>query len=189
MKFKSLAITAAAIAVLSPMSACNDHKSYAEMLEEENKSVNSFLADQIVEEELPADNKFVTGNDAPYYPLDNEGNLYMKVVSIGDGEMVEDNQLVYFRFSRFNLSGYTSMEELKEEGNSNNVEAGNMSFRYRNYTLESSSQWGSGIQKPLEYLPLGSEIWLVVKSQYGWLAEESSVIPFLYHLRYYPSQI
>ena len=63
------------------------------------------------------------------------------------------------------------------------------SFRYQNYTLPSSSQWGSGIQLPLEFLPLGCEVNLVIKSQYGWTSEISNVQPFLYHIRYYKSMI
>lgn len=189
MNIKTILIGAATIVTLATASSCDDNKSYAELLEDENQAVNAFLADQIVAESLPADNKFITGPNAPYYPLDDEGNLYIKIVSLGDGPMVEDNQLVYFRFSRYNLSYYTTTDDLVEEGNSNSIESGNMSFRYGNYTLESSSRWGTGIQTPLEYVPLNSEIWLVVKSQFGWSGEISYVQPYLYHLRYYPSQI
>lgn len=171
------------------ISGCDDNKSYAELLAEENASVNRFLADQRVITELPTDNKFITGNDAPYYPLDSEGNLYMQVISVGDGEMVENNQLVYFRFTRYPLSSYVSGEEMSGEGNSDTPEYGNLSFRYGNVNLSSSTQWGAGIQEPLKYLPIGSEIKLIVKSQWGWTSEISNVQPYLYHIRYYSSQI
>lgn len=180
-------ILAAVTTLLS--TGCSDSKSYAELLADENAAVNRFLADQRVITELPADNKFITGNDAPYYPLDNEGNLYMQVISVGDGEMVENNQLVYFRFTRYALSAYVSGEEMTGEGNSDTPEFGNMSFRYGNINLSSSTQWGTGIQEPLKYLPLGSEVKLVVKSQFGWTSEISNVQPYLYHIRYYSSQI
>ena len=185
---RSCMILFAAVATMLTQS-CDDSKSYAELLAEENSSVNRFLAYQRVVSELPADNKFITGEDAPYYPLDNEGNLYMQVISVGTGEMAEDNQLIYFRFTRYALAYYSSGEEMEGEGNSENPEYGNMAFRYGNYTLSSSSQWGTGIQEPLKYLPIGSEIRLIVKSQWGWTSEISNVQPFLYHIRYYSSQI
>lgn len=179
-----------AFMALGATQACSDKKSYAELLEDENKAVNRFLADQVVIGSKPADNNFETGPDAPFYQIDEDGNLYMKVIKKGTGKMVEDNQLVYFRFDRYNLSKYVDPDtEMEKEGNSDNLEFGDTSFRYGNTTLESSTAWGTGIQVPLSMLPLGSEIELVVKSQLGFYSEISYVQPFLYHLRYYPSGI
>ena len=127
--------------------------------------------------------------DAPYYRLDNDGNVFMQVVKKGDGEMAQSDQLIYFRFMRYNLINYDGVNTMPGEGNSDYVEGGNMSFRYQNFTLESSSAWGMAIQMPLQYLPLNSEVRLVVKSQYGWTSEISSVQPYLYHIRFYKSQI
>ena len=183
-----LAVTAlTAFAVV--LTACDDDKSYAELLEEENKAVNLYLADQTIETTLPEDNDFITGEDAPYYRLDNDGNVFMQVVKKGDGEMAQSDQLIYFRFMRYNLINYDGVNTMPGEGNSDYVEGGNMSFRYQNFTLESSSAWGMAIQMPLQYLPLNSEVRLVVKSQYGWTSEISSVQPYLYHIRFYKSQI
>ena len=179
-----------AVLAMCAAQGCSDKKSYAELLEDENKAVNRFLADQKVIGSKPADDNFIEGAAAPFYQIDEEGNLYMRVIKKGDGEMVEDNQLVYFRFTRYNLMYYTGPDnEMTGEGNSDNLEFGATSFRYGNTTLESSTTWGSGIQVPLSMLPLGSEIELVVKSQFGFYSEISYVQPFLYHLRYYPSKI
>lgn len=180
---------AALTAFAAVLTACDDDKSYAELLEEENKAVNLYLADQTIETTLPEDNDFITGEDAPYYRLDNDGNVFMQVVKKGDGEMAHSDQLIYFRFMRYNLINYDGVNTMPGEGNSDYVEGGNMSFRYQNFTLESSSAWGMAIQMPLQYLPLNSEVRLVVKSQYGWTSEISSVQPYLYHIRFYKSQI
>lgn len=180
---------AALTAFAAVLTACDDDKSYAELLEEENKAVNLYLADQTIETILPEDNDFITGEDAPYYRLDNDGNVFMQVVKKGDGEMAQSDQLIYFRFMRYNLINYDGVNTMPGEGNSDYVEGGNMSFRYQNFTLESSSAWGMAIQMPLQYLPLNSEVRLVVKSQYGWTSEISSVQPYLYHIRFYKSQI
>lgn len=178
-----------ALSCLAATQSCSDSKSYAELLEVENQSVNRYLADQRVIGYQPDFKDFKVGPDAPYYQIDEEGNLFMQVIKLGTDGMAEDNQLVYFRFDRYNLSNYVQGEEITGEGNSNTIEYGDQSFRMGNTTLESSTQWGSGIQFPLTLIPLGSEIKLIVKSQYGWTAEISYVQPFLYHLRYYPGKI
>ncbi len=189
LKLSNIIIGALAICTATVSLSCSDNKSYAELLEVENKAVNRFLADQRVIGYQEDFTDFEVGADAPFYQIDKEGNLYMQVIKLGEYEKPEDNQLVYFRFTRYNLSYYTTGGEMKGEGNSESIEYGDQSFRMNNTTLESTTQWGSGIQHPLTLIPLGSEIKLVVKSQYGWTAEIAYVQPFLYHLRYYPGKI
>lgn len=48
------------------LSSCEDGKSYADMLTDEEHAVNRFLADQRVSNEIPADTVFEVGPDAPY---------------------------------------------------------------------------------------------------------------------------
>lgn len=189
LKLSNIIIGALAICTATVSLSCSDNKSYAELLEVENKAVNRFLADQRVIGYQEDFTDFEVGADAPFYRIDKEGNLYMQVIKLGEYEKPEDNQLVYFRFTRYNLSYYTTGGEMEGEGNSESIEYGDQSFRMNNTTLESTTQWGSGIQHPLTLIPLGSEIKLVVKSQYGWTAEIAYVQPFLYHLRYYPGKI
>lgn len=189
LKLSNIIIGALAICTATVSLSCSDNKSYAELLEVENKAVNRFLADQRVIGYQEGFTDFEVGADAPFYQIDKEGNLYMQVIKLGEYEKPENNQLVYFRFTRYNLSNYTTGGEMEGEGNSESIEYGDQSFRMGNTTLESTTQWGSGIQYPLTLVPLGSEIKLVVKSQYGWTAEIAYVQPFLYHLRYYPGKI
>ncbi len=178
------------IAIALAFSSCEKGKSYSEMLNDENRAVNRFLADQWVEPEIPADSIFQTGSEAPYYQLDGEGNIYMQVLDPGAGEKVTDDQLVYFRFTRYNLNYYAGdLSDCPSEGNQSDMTQSPTSFRYMNYTLPSSSQWGSGIQLPLEFLRLGCDVNIVIKSQYGWTSEISNVQPYLYRVRYYKSMI
>lgn len=182
-------LSAAVIAVLS-MQSCESGKSYSELLNDENRSVNRFLADQWVIPEIPADTIFEVGPDAPYYQLDEEGNIYMQVLDAGSGSKATDDQLIYFRFTRYNLSYYNGdLSNCPSEGNQDDLSQSPTSFRYNNYTLPSSSQWGAGIQMPLMFLPLNCDVNLIVKSQYGLTNEISYVVPYLYRIRYYKSQI
>lgn len=179
-----------ALALLA--SACSDdNTSYADLLNDENKAVNRYLADQRVEASIPADTVFETGINAPYYQLDEDGNIFMQVIQTGDlDDKPADDQVVYFRFMMSNLSNYTTAEDMYWEGNSFDLDQYiPTSFRFNNFTLQSSYQYGSGIQMPLNYLGYNSEVYIVIKSQYGFTQFMSSVQPFVYHVRYYKAAI
>lgn len=171
-------------------SSCSDNKSYAELLTDETHYVNAFLANQRVVNQIPSDSVFEVGPDAPYYRLEEEGNIYMQVISVGDGGKVKPDQQVYFRYTRYDLSHYAATDSLPEgTGNSSDMEYEPTWFRYQNYTLTSSSQYGAGIQMPLNFLQFNAEVNLVVKSQFGFTQEISFVTPFLYNIRYIKGQI
>lgn len=180
-----------AVAIITALTSCEDGRSYAELLTDEDKAVNRFLVNQRVVDEIPADSVFETGPNAPYYCIDGEGNIYMQVLDPGRGLKAREDQQIYFRFLRYNLSYYTNntLEGVPSEGNLDDISQSPTSFRYQNYTLPSSSQWGTGIQMPLQFLKLDCEVNLIIKSQYGWTSEVKVVQPYLYHIRYFPSQL
>lgn len=183
----ALAIATLGVTAMS----CDDGKSYAELLTDETHAVNAFLSNHRVQLGIPEYDEIETGADAPFYRLDEEGNVYMQVLSKGNKDMmIKDDDLVYFRFTRNSLFLYdVATGEFPEEGwgNSEDLTVGSASFRYNNYTLTSSSQWGSGLQLPLSVLGLGCRVNLVIKSQYGLSNEISQVVPFYYYdVRYFP---
>ncbi len=184
---KILPLTLGAILLLA-ISSCKDSKSYAELLNEETKSINVFLSDQNVILDIPADSVFEYGPDAPFYRIDPDGNVFMQVIEPGEAEKVKNDALVFFRFTRYNLGEYAMTGELGAgSGNSENVGLGSASFRFNNFTLSTSSQWGSGLQMPLNFLGYNSRVRLVIKSQFGLTSEISQVIPYLYDIRYLPA--
>lgn len=171
--------------------SCEDSKSYADQLAEENKSVNRFLADQRVYETFPADStSFEIGPDAPYYCLDEENSIYMQVLDRGNGEKAREGQTVYFRSRRYALTLYygTLLPE-NWSGNSDNMAEEPTYFKFDDYTDYASQSWGTGLQQPLKFLNLNCEVNLVVKSQYGVSSELANVTPYLYRVRYFKSQI
>jgi hypothetical protein len=181
----SLAI-AAAISVAA--TSCSDSKTYAELLTDENQVTNAFLADQRVSNTIPTDTlfEFEVGEDAPYYRMDEDGNAYMQVVKMGTpGNYAKDDEIIYFRFTRYNLNYYEDGELDSGDGNDEDMSYDSCWFRMNNFTLESSYKWGSGIQLPLTVLPIDSEVNIVIKSQLGVYSEMSYVIPYLFHVRYY----
>lgn len=192
MNIRNIIIALGCTLAMSSLASCDDSKSYADLLNEENQYVNNYLVDQRVVGYLPADNKFETGPDAPFYRIDEDGNLYMQVIDPGtEGNMVKNDELIYFRFTRWNLKYYDNGQFSATTGAGNNTDMDypNTYFRFDNYTLETSLQWGAGIQAPLKYLPVDCVVNIVVKSQYGITGEVSNVVPFLYHLRFYRPKV
>lgn len=193
MKLKLFSVLLSGIALIS-MISCDDDKSYADLLRDERRSVNDFLSNYRVVNEIPSDTVFVTvseaGEYAPYYRIDPDGNVYMQVIKADSKEnRPKPEQPVYFRFMRLDLNSlYTDGVEYWT-GNAENMLADPTFFLYDNYTLNSSAQYGYGLQLPLKYVGINSELKLVIKSQFGFTDEISYVVPFLYNITYYPSMI
>jgi len=175
------------LALLMAVSSCSDSKSYADLLNEENQVVNAFLAQHRVVETWPGVDNCEVGEDAPFYCVDDEGNVYMQVIRKGDGTFPEEGEHVSFTYLSYDLNYYVV-------GSDSNVGSGNLNspgssaatyFIFDDYTLEQSSHYGTGIQIPVKLLGFGSKVNVVIKSQAGPSAYMSYVIPFLYDIAYY----
>lgn len=190
MKLHKLLLPLFALIAITALSACDDNKSYAEMLTDENHAVNYYLANQRVINEIPADSVFEYGPDAPFYRLNEDATLYMQVIDPGNPDnKAEYNQLIYYRFTRYNLRLYMSTNQLTGEGNSDNLLNGSTSFRFQNRNTSAASNYGLGIQEPLKYLGINCHVRIIVKSQLGPSSEIATVIPYLYDIRYFESPL
>ncbi|MBQ6166997.1 MAG: DUF4827 family protein [Muribaculaceae bacterium] len=181
-----------AMTVLMALTACDDNESYADKLNEERNAVNAYLANHRLVMSVPEDTVFEVGENAPFYRIDPDGNVYMQVLKPGDriNDRAKTSEPIYFRYSRYNLATwYADGTWTITSGNENTMDASSCSFNYLDYTLPSSSQWGYGLQYPLLFLGVECEVNLIIKSQYGFTSELSYVTPFFFHVRYYHSQI
>ncbi len=188
---KSIILSAVLVTLTGFFTSCSDDKSYADLLNDENKYVNIFLADQKVVPDIPTDSVFEVGPDAPYYCLYKEGQVYMQVLAIGNGQKAKEGQQIYFRYMMYPIMYYHNgkFDESLGTGNLNNMEYSATSFRYKNFSIPASSAWGMGLQMPMEFLPINSEVNLVIKSQYGLESNMSYVTPYFFHVRYLKSMI
>ena len=181
-----------AMSLLVMLTACNDGESYADKLNDERNAVNAYLANHRVEMNIPEDTLFEVGENAPFYRIDADGNVYMQVLKAGDriNDRAKVSEPIYFRYSRYNLATwYADGTWYVTSSNENAMDAAACTFNYSDYSLPSSSQWGYGLQYPLVFLGVECEVNLIIKSQYGFSSEISYVLPFFYHVRYYHSQI
>ncbi len=187
---KKLLFLLALVAIVF-MSSCSDSESYAQLLDKERYATNAYLANCRVVNEIPRDTVFEVGADAPYYRIDQEGNVYMQVIKAGDRktDKAKSSERIYFRYMRYNLYYWYTYGDMLGEGNENDMTMAPTYFQYGNYSLTTSAQWGYGIQMPLTFLGVDSEVNLIIKSKYGWSSEIAGVQPYLYHVRYFRNQI
>ncbi len=170
------------------LTSCSESESYSDMLRDEEHAVNWWLSQHKVETSIPADSAFITGEDAPFYKVDEDGYLYMQVISMGDlDQRAEKGDMVYFRYSRQSIKDLYELGSASIEGNSENV-GGSYNgtyFVYKDTRLPSTTQYGEGIQKPLDFVGYNAEVNLVLSSYYGFVKDQTSCIPYIMNIRYF----
>ncbi|MDE6479844.1 MAG: DUF4827 domain-containing protein [Muribaculaceae bacterium] len=181
------------VMLLLLFASCSKTESYSDLLKKEQKASNWFLAQQKVCNDIPADSVFKVGPDAPYYRMDDDGYIYMQVLKVGDREIPETGATVYFTYTRYNVDtmySSNSLDVAASDGNQDNFinPIGSTYFIYNNYNVNSSSNYGSGIQLPLSYLGYNSEVNILLKSYYGFLSENTTCIPYLVNVRYFKAE-
>ena len=133
---------------------------YEDMLKHENKAIKKFLENVTVINEVPAENAFEVGSDAPFYKLAETG-VYMQVISKGT-EFFNVSERVYFRFERWNLLTYLNTGKLgNSEGNMNDMSFGITYFTFGGNDV-TTKQWGDGIQLAIRMKKLDLSNWTLI---------------------------
>lgn len=172
-------------------SGCSDSESYSDMLRDEEKAVNWFLAQKKVVVDVPADSIFEVGPDAPYYRMDEDGTVYMQVITAGDCKnRPVSGEKVMFRFARQNIIMLYAGTDSPPYGNADDLASsvGPTFFFYGNKTLPTTTQFGTGMQLPMDYLGFNSEVNLVLKSYSGFTQDQSTCQPYLVNVKYYKAE-
>lgn len=179
------------IMLLLSLASCEDTKSYSELLKEETEAVNWYLAQNKVVTSVPEDSVFIQGSDAPFYRMNVDGTVYMRVINPGDKEKrPKKGDTVFFRFMRKNINYLYQGMTVAGEGNAENMNSSlnGTSLVYGNTALTSTTQYGEGLQVPLGYLGYDCEVDLIVKSTMGFTADISNCIPYIYNIRYFRAE-
>ena len=188
--------TVFAVMMLAGMvvSSCSKTQSYSELRRDEEHAVNWFLAQKRVELQVPSDSiSFETGENAPFYKLDEDGYVYMQVINKGEvddngtpTDKVKSGDQVYFRFERKNIKYMYENLGDAEGGNSDNLtsEAGTYFF-YKNTYMQVSTQWGTGIQMPMKFFGYNCEVNLIIKSYCGFVSDQTNCDPYVLNVRYF----
>lgn len=199
---KKIILSLCVIATTLGLASCQDTQSYSDLLREQEHAVNWYLAKHSVDIQIPQDNDFKIGTDAPFYKMDEDGDVYMQVINKGDEfppnateEEKEDIQFnigdkVYLRFMRMNLKYYYQYGTESWEGNSEIMDTatGSVSIIYGNNILTSTTQYGEGLQVPLKYLHKNCAVNLIVKSTQGFNSDQSQCVPYLYKIQYFKAE-
>ena len=182
---KLLTLLTSAVCILTWVSSCSDNESYSDLLKEEEKATNWYMAQRTIALEIPEDSVFITGENAPYYKMDEDGYLYMQVVNPGDTTRVKKGDRVIFRFMRCNIKNFYKNGIEEWAGNADNMEYATASFRFDSYVYEDSQKYGKGIQIPMKYLGYNSEVNLVLRSYIGFASDQSACLPYAMKVRYF----
>lgn len=159
---------------------------YDDLRNYENNAINFFLSKHEVIKQIPTDNNFQFGDDAPFYILSSDPIVAMKVINNGSDIKPNDKDYVYFRFSRADINRYYQTGELIENFSPS---FSTSSFIYNDFSTSASAQWGKAIQMPFQYgLGYNSKVELVVASPLGIVPEISYVTPYIYTVSYYKGE-
>lgn len=182
--------------------ACDKTVTYADLLDQERKSISKFLKyGGIYTEELPADTSKIKvsgtrnaiSTKVPFYELEND--VYMQVIDKGNGRIINEGERVYFRFLRVNLNTWATAPYDIKMFDLNNGGVGNFyypdineyCFDYvKDYNVPMSQYYdfGLGIEYPLAHLYDRAKVYLILPSKVGFSESVSSVVPYLYYIEY-----
>lgn len=186
--------------------ACDNHKTYAEMKEEEREAIRRFIEVndiKVIDEDQFEEQDSTTNINLNEYVLFKESGVYMQVVERGGGELMEDG--------RHEILALYVEEEIVEDGTTDTLSLNNIRNWYphpdemmvtksgKSYSGSfssgaMSSAYGASVPSawmlPFNYLKVGraiadrSKIRLIVPHSEGTATASSRVYPTYYEITY-----
>lgn len=179
--------------------ACDDSKTYAEMMEEEDDAIEAFIKENnikvISQSEFHAQDSITkTDGDVREF-VQLASGVYMHIVDKGStnvADTVKSGDLILVRFMEYDImSGDTTLSNLTEPGTVDEFK----------YTVTSSSiagiftqgymlnYYGSSVPAgwliPLSYVRSGAHVQLIVPHKMGHSTAMSYVYPYYYDIQKY----
>ena len=180
--------------------ACDDTKTYAEMLEDEDNAIEAFIRDSNIT--VISQSQFYA-QDSTTDPAKNEfvqlaSGVYMQILDKGvedKSDTVKNNDIILVRFSEYDvLNKYTSYSNLDivymVDGFRYEVTSSSIAgiFTEGNYMYSTSSSVNTAVPAgwlvPLEYVRNKAHVKLIVPSKMGGNVGMQNVIPYYYDIKY-----
>ena len=178
--------------------ACDDSKTYAEMLEDEKNAVNKFIKDKgirIISQDEFEKNDTVTNLERNEYVALSDG-VYMQIVDKGsenEADTVKNNDEILVRFMEYsildkdtalsNLSAVETVDAFRYTVTSSSI-AGTFLQGYM-MTYYSSPAVPAGWLVPLTYVRDMAHVRLIIPSKMGHQTAMQYVYPYYYDIRKY----
>ena len=152
--------------------SCGNDNEPPAIVDQHNKTFNTFMAEQNVVNQIPA--TLTTGTDAPFYLIDPQRLIYMKVIS-DNGVKLTEGQECYFRHTTYILQDTDNgVKPVKSSSTEDVLGEPALDIRYF-----SDSNVPTII--PLRHIGNWSEVYLVIRE-----ISDKSDAPLLMHIRYFP---
>ncbi|KAA6326817.1 hypothetical protein EZS27_024125 [termite gut metagenome] len=186
--------------------ACDNTKTYAEMLEDEREAIKAFVRENniaaISQEDFEKDT--ITNEEKNEYVLFSNG-VYMRIVDRGNGRAIENRDRVLVRFIEYDIMGgdttlasnvlnpyeayslypdafYYTTTSTTSYGQfiSSGADAAGIGFNMVSYY---GSSVPAGWLLPLQYIKDGAHVKLIVPSKMGHAVAQEQVAPYFYDIR------
>ena len=193
--------------------ACDNHKTYAELKEEERDAIRRFIEVRdikVIDEDQFFEQDTTTNVQQNEYVLFEESGVYMQVIERGGGELLEDGRyeiLVRYEEEEITEDGttdtlslntwvnyYPHPDEFKLTKSKSSLSASFVGSGGAMYQAHGSASVPSGWLLPLNYLKVGrtisgrSKVNLIVPHSRGTSTASSQVVPCSYEIFYQMSR-
>lgn len=159
--------------ILSCLFVSCDSENEPTIVDLNNKTFDLFMAEQDVITQIPA--TLTTGDNAPFYLVDPNRQIYMKVIA-DNGDRLSEGQECYFRYTTYTLeqseNGIIPIKSTTTEDNPISTPADNLEYIYNSV---------APTVLPLRYVGDWSEVYLAIRQ-----ISDKADPPILMHLRYFP---